>query len=81
MNEIRTLLCLVASGFCAKFAYGCYQSWKQAEIGSALANGLAGIFGQNTNLDLGVDARNEFIFWSFATLVCLWLAFKKSKKE
>lgn len=81
MNEIRTLLCLVASGFCVKFAYGCYQSWQQAQIGNALANGLAGLFGQKTDLDFGGDARNEFLFWSASTVVCLWLAFKKSKKE
>ena len=81
MKEIRMLLCLVAAGFCAKFAYADYQAWQNSQLANAITDGLASMIGQKSNVDFGADARNEMIAWSCGALVCLWLAFKKSSKE
>jgi hypothetical protein len=76
MNQIRTISFLIGAAFCAKYAYGCYQSLREAQAGSALVNGVAGLFGQRTNFDFGEDARNELVFWCVCTGVCLWIALK-----
>ena len=79
MNQIRTISFLIGAAFCAKYAYGCYQSLREAQAGSALVNGVAGLFGQKTNFDFGQDARNELIFWLVCACVCLWIALRPGR--
>lgn len=81
MNEIKTLVCLGAAGFCAKFAYADYQEWQKSQLANSVADGFASMVGQKSNIDFGADARNEMIAWSVGAVICIWLAFKKSKKE
>ena len=81
MKELMQLAFIIGTGICIKNAYSCYQAWEQSRLGSALVNGLAGLAGQRTNIDLGADARNEFFFWTLGAVVCMSLAFSASKKK
>ena len=62
-------------------AVGLCKSLREAQAGSALVNGVAGLFGQKTNFDFGQDARNELIFWIVCTCVCTWIALRPRRAD
>lgn len=74
---LRKLACLGFAGYCSLNAYEYYKQWQVAKVADDIANGLTSLVGIQSKMDLGIDPRNLFMFWSAGAIIGLWFAMKK----